>query len=65
MVMDVSSKKIDHIPSLQSSENSVPPDSECGLHRQDGMAAFKGTGQRDHIEGYIQKIQASCCSLVR
>lgn len=32
MVMDVSSKKIDQIPSLQSSENSVPPDSECGLH---------------------------------
>jgi hypothetical protein len=38
MVMDVSSKKIDQIPSLQSSENSVPPDSECGLHRQDGVS---------------------------
>ena len=59
MVMDVSSKKIDHIPSLQSSENSVPPDSECGLHRQDEIAVFKGTGQRDHIEGYIKKIQGS------
>jgi hypothetical protein len=33
MVMDVSSKKIDSIPSLSSSENSVPPDSECGIHR--------------------------------
>ena len=30
--MDVSTKKIDHIPSLQSSENSVPPELERGIN---------------------------------
>jgi len=30
--MDVSTKKIDHIPSLQSSETSVPPDLERGIN---------------------------------
>ena len=32
VVMDVGTKKIDHIPSLQSSERSVPPDMERGLN---------------------------------
>ncbi|XP_023320143.1 DDB1- and CUL4-associated factor 12 isoform X2 [Eurytemora carolleeae] len=32
VVMDVSTKKIDHIPSLQSSETSVPPDLERGIN---------------------------------
>jgi hypothetical protein len=57
MVMDVSSRKIDNIPSLKSSENSVPPDSECGIHREDDSGRyyfllisyqqFKVTLQRD------------------
>jgi len=32
MVVDVNTRHMDQIPSLQSSENSVPPDSECGIH---------------------------------
>jgi len=32
VVMDVSTKRIDHIPSLQSSPNSVPPDIERGIN---------------------------------
>merc|ERR1719489_355322 len=32
MVLDVNTRHMDQIPSLQSSENSVPPDSECGIH---------------------------------
>ena len=32
MVFDVNTKHLDQIPSLQSSENSIPPDSECGIH---------------------------------
>ena len=32
MVLDVSTRHLDHIPSLQSSENSVPPEQECGIH---------------------------------
>ena len=30
--MDVSTKKFDYIPSLRSSENSVPPDMERGIN---------------------------------
>jgi len=32
MVLDVNTRHMDQIPSLQSSENSVPPDQECGIH---------------------------------
>jgi len=32
MVVDVNTRHMDQIPSLQSSENSVPPDQECGIH---------------------------------
>lgn len=32
MVYDVNTRHMDQIPSLQSSENSVPPDAECGIH---------------------------------
>ena len=32
MVYDVNTRFMDQIPSLQSSENSVPPDQECGIH---------------------------------
>ena len=32
MVYDVNTRHLDQIPSLQSSENSVPPDSEAGIH---------------------------------
>jgi len=32
VVMDVSTKKFDYIPSLRSSENSVPPDMERGIN---------------------------------
>ena len=32
MVLDVNTKHLDQIPSLASSENSNPPDQECGIH---------------------------------
>jgi len=32
MVLDVNTRHMDQIPSLQSSENSIPPDQECGIH---------------------------------
>ena len=32
MVYDVNTRFMDQIPSLQSSENSIPPDQECGIH---------------------------------
>jgi len=32
MVLDVNKKHMDQIPSLVSSENSVPPDQDCGIH---------------------------------
>ena len=32
MVLDVNTKHLDQIPSLASSENSSPPDQECGIH---------------------------------
>jgi len=32
MVVDVNTRHMDQIPSLQSSENSVPPEQECGIH---------------------------------
>jgi len=32
MVLDVNTRHMDQIPSLESSENSVPPDQECGIH---------------------------------
>lgn len=32
LVLDVSTRHLDHIPSLQSSENSHPPEQECGIH---------------------------------
>jgi WD repeat-containing protein 40A len=32
MVYDVNTRHMDQIPSLQSSENSLPPDSDCGIH---------------------------------
>ena len=32
MVYDVNTRHLDQIPSLQSSENSVAPDQECGIH---------------------------------
>jgi len=32
MVLDVNTRDMDQIPSLQSSENSHPPDQECGIH---------------------------------
>ena len=35
MVLDVNTRHMDQIPSLQSSENSVPPDQvECGVCRR-------------------------------
>lgn len=32
MVYDVNTRHMDHIPSLQSSENSVPPEQDSGIH---------------------------------
>ena len=32
MVYDVNTRHMDQIPSLQSSENSFPSDSDCGIH---------------------------------
>ena len=32
MVYDVNTRHMDQIPSLQSSENSLPSDSDCGIH---------------------------------
>jgi hypothetical protein len=32
MVYDVNTRHLDQIPSLKSSDTSVPPDSECGIH---------------------------------
>ena len=32
MVFDVNTRQVDHIPSLASSENSSPPEAECGIH---------------------------------
>jgi len=32
MVYDVNTRHVDHISSLASSENSVPPESESGIH---------------------------------
>ena len=32
MVFDVNTRQVDHIPSLSSSENSSPPEAECGIH---------------------------------
>ena len=32
MVYDVNSRFLDQIPSLQTSENAVPPDQDCGIH---------------------------------
>ena len=32
MVLDVNTRHMDQIPSLQSSEKSVPPDQESGIH---------------------------------
>lgn len=32
MVFDVNTRHMDQIPSLPSSENSTPPESDCGIH---------------------------------
>jgi WD repeat-containing protein 40A len=32
MVFDVNTRHMDQIPSLPSSENSTPPENECGIH---------------------------------
>ena len=32
MVFDVNTRQMDQIPSLSSSENSSPPEAECGIH---------------------------------
>ena len=32
MVFDVNTRHMDQIPSLPSSENSSPPENECGIH---------------------------------
>ena len=32
MVFDVNTRHMDQIPSLPSSENSSPPEAECGIH---------------------------------
>ena len=58
MVLDVNTKHLDQIPSLASSENSNPPDQECGIHsiEMNPSGTLLATGARNSNDVAVYRL---------